>query len=263
MNNLLRLAIGIFGLGLALLPIPAYAQGNSGTNTAAIIPPSIYYQPVASGTFADNGDQTYTLTLEEVPLEILRFENTPALKMRRVDTGGFATSWALVPDLSTAAVMDTEGLEIDLTLSAPAYDPGAGTLAFHAVVDQLSFLEPSKDKPTVPETFSTAHLSIAATSDFQMARATAIINVTEGIRSAAEPEPGCDAARVTLEQDRDLWRSLMDEAHTASETCQNGQVAGCTQFQTVSGSLLQVQGGLGDTIDAYSRDCRTWAMPNP
>jgi hypothetical protein len=125
-----------------------------------------------SGTLADNGDDTYTLTLESVP-EVAPWVTTVesgSMFAGRDTTVRLTGNWAAVPEgLEGSAVMETDGNTFWLTLSKPMYDIELGVLGFTAVIEDLYAAEESKDGPQVPASFGAATLFLQTDYEFEAA----------------------------------------------------------------------------------------------
>ncbi|MBI5959296.1 MAG: hypothetical protein HY866_11210 [Chloroflexi bacterium] len=249
--------VSIIGLLLVIgwaLPLVVHAQQGDNINPAALaIPPAIYYQPVSGGSFVANADESYRLTLQGVPQEMLRFAYAPALEVRHAELDGFITSWSLAQGLVGNAVLDVNGLNIYLFLSDPRYDGSA--LSYRAEIDQIVVWQPTKDEPALPETFDSAHLSIAATTEFQMARAAAIIDIAEGVRFESDLSEGCEEARAAIETDSAALPGLVSQAETAGGECMAGKASSCTLWQHTNTSIQQTQTHLTESLDYFASAC--------
>ena len=178
MKTVARLVI-VALIAALMLPVAVVgAQGGSSEEISAVL-----YQTAESGSFADNGDGTYALMLDDAAMEIVWLISTPTLQVYGWDARSLSANWGAAEGLETDAVLATEGLNIHLTLSAPVYDEEAGTQSFTAVVGEIEEFEESKDGPSLPESFGIADLSIRWSVEFQN-------NLVEGVNARFEGTRG-------------------------------------------------------------------------
>jgi hypothetical protein len=124
-----------------------------------------YVLDATSGTLIDNGDETYTLTLHEVPQDIQSVINAPYLSTWRYESLSLVSDWAANPDgLEASAVLEFEGVTLWVTLTVPAYDDETGTMSFTARI--TSIYEADAKESETPETFDAVTLFICMDYDF-------------------------------------------------------------------------------------------------
>ena len=127
------------------------------------------------GTFEDNGDGTYTLTLNEVPLNGSWVINQPVPFIGGYDAVVLAAEWDAHPeDLQAQAFLQVGYTVAELIVSAPVYDDLFGDFSFTATVTAVYNVkpleegeEPPKGDPEISEEFEAATLAIRITPDFE------------------------------------------------------------------------------------------------
>lgn len=121
-----------------------------------------------NGNLVDNGDDTYTLTLEEVGSFASWALSSPSFRSVLYPTEQFALDWSSAPELSVEAVLqfqssaDVTLLEdafeatLNMVISSPAFDPETNTLTYIATIDMNSIegIAAVKGEITLPETLS-------------------------------------------------------------------------------------------------------------
>jgi len=194
-----------------MLPsIPVRAQ--EGDESVADIT-AVYYLSAESGSFADNGDGTYTLTLEGSPANFVWLINDPVLRVYRLGTQSVVDNWAASEGLVAEAMLEADQLNAHLELNAPTFD--GSVLTFVATVSDVTTVEDTKDEPSLPETFGAANLSIRWTVEFQTGLATGVMTRFEGVRVMPAD---CDQALTTWNQcqaDRTYRRAHMEDCMDA------------------------------------------------
>lgn len=174
---------------VAALPVSLVTAQDGGEDDVMLMAVGSYLQSAEGGEFVDNGDGTYTLTLDGVAEEMLYMANVPVPSLRTTPTWSFVSNWAAVADLTADAVLETGLLNIRLELSTPAYENG--TLSFTATVTELvalAELEEGVELALPDKGFGAARLLIVPTIEFQMARVQAIDPAEGDVRGS---RPGC------------------------------------------------------------------------
>ena len=162
-----RSRIGLVLLILALI-LPLTPAGAQEEVEIAEDLSGFYTVNATSGALAPNdGDETYTLTLQGVPETLAVVVDKPYLFAWRVSTLFLIGNWAAAPgDLEASAVLEVDGVTVWLTLTAPAYDDEAQTLSFTAQVTGV-YNEDDTKETKAPESFETAALFIYTDHDFE------------------------------------------------------------------------------------------------
>ena len=128
-----------------------------------------FTQHTDSGTFVDNGDDTFTLTLNGIG------ENSAWLISAPNKTAGltpnimYADLWNAVPDgMEASAVITTEEYLLLLTVSSPAFDMDTDAMSYVAVIDEIIYRgsEELKGDPEVPESFDEAAMFVLMDNAF-------------------------------------------------------------------------------------------------
>lgn len=233
MKALVRLTVMLVVVALVLPLATVGAQGGEGDELLAPEISAVYFQTATSGAFADNGDGTYTLTLEGVGPEIVWIMNTPVLSVQRLDNTNFNTQWGSAEGLEGEAVLEINGLNVLLTLSAPTYD-GAAVQTYQAVVTDIVAAEETKDAPELPMSFENAYLSIVWSVDFQNGLVAGIEAMYEGMRATPEQ---CAAAQTAWNNFL-AWDAVKKaEYQAASVVCYGSDLAtqqsGCDQMKAI------------------------------
>jgi hypothetical protein len=192
MKTVTRLLVFVI-LFLFVFPLSiAGAQDDSGGELPVVPEMSaIYYLTAASGSFADQGDGTYLLTLEGVGADITWIMTSPSLAIQQQSSANLSMQWSSADALTTDAVIEAAGLNIAMTLGAPTYDEAAGVQTYVATVTNINAPAGVKE-PDVPATFDTASLSMAWSLDFQNGLVSGITAMYAGLRATPEE---CAAAQ--------------------------------------------------------------------
>jgi hypothetical protein len=235
MKTVIRLIVVAWLIVLVLPLVPVGAQGEGLLPAPGIT--AVFYQSATSGSFVDNGNGSYTLTLEGVGVEVIWLISSPSLQVYRVDAATLVADWAAAPEsLSTSAVLETADLNIQMTLSSPVYDAVAGTQTYQATVSQVMAIVESKDEPALPETFDSANLSIAWGLEFQDGLVAGIEKRYEGMRATPEQ---CTAAKQAY-TDYMAWLAPLNAEYAANSA--------------------QIAAGTGDTAALQARNTQIAAM---
>jgi hypothetical protein len=233
MKTVVRLMLVALLLVVALPLTSVSAQDNpEDTLVAAPELSAVYYLSAASGSFADQGDGTYLLTLEGVGPEIVWLASYPGLRVYRLSTENLAINWGAGPEgLSADAVLETAGLNIQMLLSSPTYDATAGTQSYVASVVNIITVEDTKEPPELPATFDNAALSIAWTVEFENGLVAGIQVRYEGLRATPEE---CAAALQSW-NDYVVWdQQKAAEQAAAQLACSQGDAAACTTANNIA-----------------------------
>jgi hypothetical protein len=150
-----RILILVMVMALLVPLVPASAQ--EGEEEALSSFDAVLVLNASSGTMTDNGDGTYALVLEGVPENYTLVFSGPML-VYSISVEELSTAWAAAEGLTAEAVVKVEGLNMQMTLSAPQYD--MGTLTFTAVVNALVSEDPTANVKDPVEAFESAVLSI-------------------------------------------------------------------------------------------------------
>lgn len=156
MNKLTRLALIIALVIVALMPLAA--QENAEETTPAPLP-LLAIQAAASGSFADNDAETFTLTLDGSP-ELIAVMNRESGLGAKVSIEALTEAWAAIEEAAAVGVLNTGDLSITVSLSAPIFDALAGSVSYTASVVSI------KGADEVPATFDTATLFLRLDADF-------------------------------------------------------------------------------------------------
>jgi hypothetical protein len=156
MKAITRILVVVILVAITVPLLPASAQ-DEGPSTG------FFVQEAESGTMADNGDGTYTLTLVGVGENIKGLLAAPEVGLSYYNAGLIALYWTSNPDgLEATAILETADQTLTLTLSAPAYDLEADSMTYTA-----SVVVPEGEKDvTVAEEFGPATLTIIADDVF-------------------------------------------------------------------------------------------------
>jgi hypothetical protein len=154
-----------YGLRLALLAAVLLTLPLAVTRARqddVSLPGRALYQTATSGTFTDNGDDTYTLKLEDVAPNTVFVSAVPSLGIMQIDTEAFAKSWqAGGADLTAQAVIELDKVTIFATLSEPVMD--GQSLTYQATIDNILPVGAQSGDTDLeaPEAFKTANLLIS------------------------------------------------------------------------------------------------------
>lgn len=250
----------IFVLLLAvMLPlVPASAQDEGDELIAAPEASAVYFLSAASGSFADQGDGTYLLTLEGVDENIVWIMAQPVLAMSTLNNVNLNNHWANAEALTTDAVLEVDGMNVMLTLSSPTFEAGVQT--FVATVGEIVAPEGVKE-PELPLTFEAVHLSIAWTIDFQDGLVGGIQAMYEGLRATPEE---CAAAQAEWDA-YSTWRTAKTAEYVAaSNTCRGRdgttdpalKAAACDQKAVLAAELNAAAANIAPTATLLANECQ-------
>jgi hypothetical protein len=215
MKSLVRLVAVMMLFAVMLPALPTRAQDGQGTDALLSEDDGLYIQSAVSGTLADHGDGTQTLTLQGVGPQMVWVLGGAAMTVRYIDAVYFSLDWAAMPDLSTPAVLAVGNLNILMTLKAPAYDAATQTQTYVVAVTGITTTEDTKDEPPLPSSFDLAYLSIAPSSAFLEGLVAGAQTGPEGVRS--------DSCSVEKQQCDDAT-----QAATLAQEAYNAAAAGCS-----------------------------------
>jgi len=221
MKSVLRI-ISIALLVAILLPIAPVKAQDGGTPQAMVAKAvAVYYQGAASGSFADQGDGTYLLTLENVGENLVWIMAEPNLSVVSTSSAKLSEQWAAAEGLTTDAVLEVGDLNVLLTLASPTFD--AGTQTYVATVTSINAPEGVKD-PELPMTFEAANLSIVWSFEFEDGLFNGITALYEGMRATPEE---CTAAKDQYAGLKAQYDSLNAQLTAAVNGCSAGDAAQC------------------------------------
>ena len=169
MKHLRRSLLFIFVLVLSFTVVNAQDDPVSG----------LFVQGAEYGTLIDDGE-SITLSLFDVAEFVPFLFSAPRLNAGRALSASFYGDWGAAEELVGTGLLETEPATIFLALSAPSYDPVAGTLSFDVTIDDIILSDPDSKDDEAPEEFDEATLFITIDSLF-------IAGLTEGqsLRDAA------------------------------------------------------------------------------
>ncbi len=258
MKNVARVLILVLLVALLAPMTVSNAQDGEGDPLVAVEISAVYFQSAASGSLVDNGNDTYTLTLNEVGPSILWLASMPAPKIQELNLEPFAASWAASPDLSAEAALSAAGVDVELTLSAPSYDAEANSITYVATV--VSYAAVDGSKADLPESFDAANLSIAWSFDFQGGLVAGTMVRYEGVRATPEQ---CAAAQQSW-NDYSAWRAAKTaEYKAASDTCRGRdgttdpalKAAACDLKSQLADELNVAAAGIEPTLTLLVNEC--------
>jgi hypothetical protein len=231
MKTLVRFIMFVALLSLVLPLAAVGAQEGSGEDQLVAVPEisAVYYLSAASGSFADQGDGTYLLTLEGVGPEVIWIMTAPSLAIQQQNNVNLNAQWTAAEGLTTDAVIEAAGLNISMTLAAPVYDEATGVQTFVATVTDITAPEGVKE-PAVPATFDAANLSLVWSMEFQNGLVGGIQAMYAGMRATPEE---CAAAQQQW-NDYNTWATAKyQEFNTASYACWQGDKAACSTANAI------------------------------
>jgi hypothetical protein len=236
---------------VVLLPILPVGAQDGGDEQAILAPTisAVYYLSATSGSFADQGDGTYLLTLDGVGEDIGWIVTQPSLALGTVSNVNLNAQWAAADGLVADAVLQVGGLNVMVTLSSPTYDSATQTYIV-AVGDIVSF-EGVKE-PDLPTTFDAANLSIAWSLEFEDGLITGIQAMYTGMRATPEQ---CQASQNTYNSLRTQYYQINSDLSTAFKACQGGDAAACDKAKTLQAQLYSVQQSLTTTSTFLRSQC--------
>lgn len=124
-------------------------------------------QPALSGEFAANEDDTFTLSLQSVAAFNSWVFEMPEFSAANHSLAEFAGDWSSGEGITAEAVLQLDGMTVNLMLSAPVYYLVDGTFSFTATINEIiSDSAPKKGGPVLPETFGFATLIIRFDAQF-------------------------------------------------------------------------------------------------
>ena len=129
-----------------------------------------FVQFADGGSFAEVEDsEAFTLTLNGVAEDTAWQFITPELDGGRMNTNLIALYWDAAEDLSTSALLETEEVTLELTLSEPDFNAETGEMSFTAIIDELYYTEVGadfKEEASVPAEFGESTLFIVLNQGF-------------------------------------------------------------------------------------------------
>jgi hypothetical protein len=155
-----RLTVFIF-IVLMMLPLmlASAQEGSFPEDTFGAV-----VQTARSGSFDDNGDGTYTLTLNGVREFATIFFATPSVVTARYDTTSLLNDWSAREEgeeqLFGQAVLELENMSVNMDVTATDYD--AGVFTYSAIITDI--ITDAKDDE-LPDTFEEAALFVIVDKD--------------------------------------------------------------------------------------------------
>ncbi len=168
---------------LPVLPVVAQDGGNGDELVVAPDLSAVYYLSATSGSFADQGDGTYLLTLEGIGDDLVWIASQPTLSIGTLSNVNLNTQWGAAAGLSTEAALQVGDLNVELTVTSPAYADGVQT--YVATVGEITSLAGEKE-PELPMTFEAAQMALAWNVAFQNGLIDGIAAMYEGMRATPE-----------------------------------------------------------------------------
>lgn len=231
MKNVIRLFAVVLLVVLVLPLVPVSAQdGGEGEGLVASEATAVYFQTATAGSLADNGDGTYTLTLQGVGAQVAWIMSAPSMAIQQQSNVNLAKQWAAAEGLSTGAVLQVGDLNIQLTLTAPAYDEATSTETYVATVGEIAAPEGVKE-PELPTSFDAASLSVAWSIEFQNGLVDGVTAMYEGMRATPEE---CAAAKQQWADFQTWWNAKSTEYNAAVKLCLAGDSAQCTTAKSIA-----------------------------
>jgi hypothetical protein len=150
-------------------------------------------QPAFSGEFVDNGDDTYTLSLESAVEFNSWIVMLPEFFSANHSLAEFAGDWSFSDEMAAEAVLQLGDMSITLTLSTPVYYLVDGTFSYTVVVEEIVSDTVAKGGPSLPETFANATLIIQLdaqfATDYMAARQGRLLETRPDVQNACAPWP--------------------------------------------------------------------------
>lgn len=164
MKSSLRFAtlIAVFAMMFASFAVQAQDMETVEPTTFGTIVQSAF-----SGSFVENADGTYTLTLEGVPAFSSLFINNPEVLTGVYPVLEMVDDWNFADALVGTGVLQTEDTTVEMTLTNPTYD-FISVVTYDVEIIAVESVEADKDA-VVPETFEIASLFIQLTEEFDTA----------------------------------------------------------------------------------------------
>jgi len=157
----------LLSLALLLLVVPSALAQDAATEETVLPPTIIMVQEATSGVLVDNGDGTYTLTLEGVSEQLpYLMDNAENPDAGILETAKVMDAWAVVEGLTAEdAVLQIPEATVLVTLSAPVFDFISGSVSYTAIVEGVVQEEGAEEIP-LPEVFEETTLYILAFEEF-------------------------------------------------------------------------------------------------
>lgn len=158
----------LLSLALLILIVPTLGAQDSAAEENSVIAPSIIMaQEASSGVLVDNGDDTYTLTLEGVDESLpYLMDDAEAPDGGVLESAKLLDAWAAVEGLaSEGAVLQTPEATVLVTLSAPVFDFISGSVSYTVIVEGV-VQEEGAPEVLLPEVFEESTLFIIVSEEF-------------------------------------------------------------------------------------------------
>ena len=156
---------------------------------------SYYIQSATAGSLTDNGDGTYLLSLENVPLITPWLIYSPEGRAGSYETRGLTDDWAFLEGVQRSAMLEIDGVTLFLTITNPTYDDLFYTATYQVTIDNMMAADPTITEP--PTSFGRSTLFFSSDSVFEAQLAQAFIDRNkEGRPDAVRPpnSPQCCGA---------------------------------------------------------------------
>ncbi|MBN1284053.1 MAG: hypothetical protein JXB47_01500 [Anaerolineae bacterium] len=164
MKMLSRIGLLMLVVALVLSAAPAGAQEETVAEDLA----GFYVVYVSAGALEET-DDGYLLTLEDVEEYLTLVASAPKVFAWREETAFMMDNWAMVPEVTATAMLETGGTTAWLMLSAAQYDKEAATLTFDAAVTDIYQESESADPIAGLESLEDVTLFIVTDAAFENA----------------------------------------------------------------------------------------------
>jgi len=231
MKTIARILVVIVVLA-AVLPL-ASVSAQEGEGVQSVVGVSgVYFYSAASGSFAEQDDGMYLLTLEGVGPNIIWILQEPYLSSQNLSSANLVDQWAASEGLEGQAVLQIGNLNVSMMLSAPTYDADNEIQTFTANVTSVISLAGDEKEPAVPESFEAATLTIAWTTAFQEGLLQGIEVLYEGVRALT-----CDEA-LNAYNDYSAWITpKVNEKVTYTLQCRFGNLSACATAAAIQAEI--------------------------
>jgi hypothetical protein len=252
MKTIVRFTIIALLLAVIVPILPASAQEGDQLTGASTPITAVYFQSATAGSFADQGDGTYLLSLEGVAPEIVWLVTTPALGVETMDLSNLNAQWAAAESLQTEAVLEVGDLNVHLMLSAPTYDAASGVQTYTSTVVSISAPEGVKE-PDLPASFDGANLSIVWSLDFQSSLMGGIEALFAGVRATPEE---CAAAQTAFNDFIAWYLAQQPQVQSLGQACNAGDQASCAAAKQLADQVNAAYIAIYPTITLLNTQCK-------
>jgi hypothetical protein len=253
MKLIVRILVVVLALSF-LFPM-TLVNAQDGSSALPVIPTTsaVYYMTATSGSFADQGDGTYLLTLEGVGANVAWIMTSPSLMIQQHSVANLNMQWAAAEGLATDAVVNAAGLNVAMTLTSPTYDESTGMQTFAATVTGITAPAGVKE-PDVPATFDAASLSIAWSDSFQGGLLGGISAMYEGLR--ATPEECATAQQEWNDYQTWLQQQLTLLNQVTNDCLFKKDQAACTQMNAITAAIKSRQAEATQYLTLLNTECQ-------